>query len=203
MQRPALLIIDVQIDFCPGGALPVPGGDRVIPALNRAIAHFHSRGWPVYASRDWHPADSTHFRTFGGRWPVHCVAGRQGAAFHPDLRLPADAVIISKGISRADDGYSAFEGTDDRGQWLIDDLRRRQIDRLYVGGLATDYCVRASVMDACKLGLRVIVLVDAIAGISPDDTRRALEEMRAAGATLAHGDELDTLAESRKDTSTP
>jgi nicotinamidase/pyrazinamidase len=194
MQRPALLVVDVQVDFCPGGALPVPAGDRVIPILNGAISHCQSKGWPVYASRDWHPVDTTHFRAFGGRWPVHCVAGSRGAAFHPDLRLPADRIIISKGLERTDDGYSAFEGTDDRGRRLIDDLHERRIEGLFVGGLATDHCVRASVIDACKAGFIVVVLADAVAGIGIDDSRRALEEMRGAGARLSLAGDLDTPA---------
>ena len=199
----ALLLVDVQVDFCPGGALPVPAGDRVIPVLNRAIGTFCSHRRPVYASRDWHPVDSEHFRTFGGRWPVHCVAGSPGAAFHPDLQLPADTITISKGLSRTDDGYSAFEGMNDQGQSLIHDLRQRQINCLYVGGLAADYCVRASVMDARKAGLDVIVLADGVAGISVDATRRAFEDMRAAGATLAQTDELYMPAELRKQPSVP
>jgi nicotinamidase/pyrazinamidase len=180
----ALLIVDAQMDFCPGGALPVPDGDAVIPALNDAIAHARASGWPVYASRDWHPPDSRHFAAFGGRWPVHCVAESPGANFPARLRLPAGAVIVFKGQSRADDGYSAFEGTTDTGQPLLDDLRRRGIARLHVGGLATDYCVRASVLDACKAGLEVIVLEDAVAGLEPGTTRQALEDMRTAGARV-------------------
>ena len=198
----ALLIVDVQVDFCPGGALPVPDGDQVIPALNRAIGYFRSRGWPIYASRDWHPADSGHFLAFGGRWPAHCVAETPGAAFHPDLHLPADTIVVSKGLERTDDGYSAFGGIKDSGEQLMDDLSQRRIARLYVGGLATEYCVRASVIDARKAGLTVTVLVDAVAGIERDDTGRAFEDMHAAGAILGQSDELDTPAESRKNIGT-
>jgi nicotinamidase/pyrazinamidase len=187
----ALLIVDAQVDFCPGGALPVPDGDAVIPALNDAIEHARASGWPVYASRDWHPPDSRHFGAFGGRWPVHCVAESPGASFPARLRLPADAVIVSKGQSRADDGYSAFEGTTRTGEPLLDDLRRRGIARLYVGGLATDYCVRASVLDACKAGFEVTVLEDAVAGLEPGTTRQALEDMRTAGARVMSAGALD------------
>lgn len=184
----ALLVVDVQNDFCPGGALPVPDGDRVIPVLNRLAGRL--AGAPVYASRDWHPPDTRHFQAFGGPWPVHCVAGTHGAELHPDLRLPAGAVVVSKGQDRGDDGYSAFEGTTPEGRRLPDDLRERHVTDLLVGGLATDYCVRASVLDACRAGFRVTVVTDAVAGIGRDDTVRALEEMRAAGARLLPSSEV-------------
>jgi nicotinamidase/pyrazinamidase len=185
----ALLLVDVQNDFCPGGALPVPEGDRVIPVLNRVAQQFAAAGRPVYASRDWHPADTKHFRAFGGPWPPHCIAESRGAAFHPDLRLPTNTVVISKGQDRNDDGYSAFEGSTKDGRTLAEDLRAHGVSTLYVGGLATDYCVRASVLDARKAGIPVVVLTDGIAGIGPDDVKRALEEMRQAGASLVAGDD--------------
>jgi nicotinamidase/pyrazinamidase len=185
--RSALLLVDVQNDFCPGGALAVPGGGGVVPVLNRAIRQFQAAGRPVYASRDWHPADTTHFRAFGGPWPPHCVAGSPGAAFHPDLRLPDDAVVVTKGQNRADDGYSAFEGTVAGGRRLGDDLRARGVSELHVGGLATDYCVRASVLDALREGFAVTLLADGIAGIGEEDARRAVEEMRRAGASVTAG----------------
>lgn len=187
----AVLIVDVQNDFCPGGALPVPGGDRVIPVLNGIVARF--TGQPVYASRDWHPRDTKHFQEFGGPWPVHCVAGTRGAELHSDLRLPNDAVIVSKGQDKADDGYSAFEGTTPEGRRLPDDLRARKVTDLIVGGLATDYCVRASVLDACRAGFGVTVVTDAVAGIGRDDTARALEEMKQAGARLLSSAELGSV----------
>lgn len=190
-QRSALLLVDVQNDFCPGGALAVPAGDRVIPALNRAIRRFASAGWPIYASRDWHPPDTRHFQAFGGRWPIHCVAGTPGANLHPDLELPEQTIVLSKGQDRQDDGYSAFEGTTGAEQALGDDLRARGVTQLWVGGLATDYCVRASVLDAHAAGLEVFVLTDGIAGIDPDSTQRALEEMERAGARLVSTDSLD------------
>jgi nicotinamidase/pyrazinamidase len=180
----ALLLVDVQNDFCSGGALAVPDGDLVIPVLNRLIEHFESIGRPVYASRDWHPSDTTHFRAFGGPWPAHCIAGSLGASFNPSLRLPADAIVISKGQDRRDDGYSAFEGTTGDGRGIQADLRARGISELYVGGLATDYCVRASVLDARRAGFLVTVLTDGIAGIGRDDVTRALDEMRHAGASV-------------------
>ena len=180
----ALLLVDVQNDFCPGGALPVPNGDRVIPVLNRVAARFEAAGRPVYASRDWHPSDTTHFREYGGPWPPHCIAGTPGAELHPDLRVPRGAIIVSKGQDRADDGYSAFEGTTAEGRRLAEDLRTRGVRELYVGGLATDYCVRASVLDARRAGFPVTVLTDGSAGIDPEGSKRALEEMRQAGASL-------------------
>jgi len=180
----ALLLVDVQNDFCPGGALPVPEGDRVIPVLNRLIQRFKAAGRPVYASRDWHPPDTSHFRSQGGPWPSHCVAGTAGAALHPALRVPPGTIVVSKGQDRRDDGYSAFEGTTDEGRTLADDLRARGISALYVGGLATDWCVRATVLDARRARLPVTVVVDGSAGIDPEGSRRALAEMKQAGADL-------------------
>src|SRR5581483_6349826 len=106
--RRALLVVDVQRDFCSGGTLPVPGAEAILAAVNRAIDEAHANRWPVYASRDWHPAVTTHFKAYGGEWPPHCVQSTAGAEFHPDLRLPDDAVIVSKGIDPAHPGYSAF-----------------------------------------------------------------------------------------------
>lgn len=184
MGHSALLLVDVQNDFCPGGALPVPHGDRVIPVLNAMSEQFADVGLPVFASRDWHPPDTTHFTTHGGPWPVHCVAGTPGAQFHPGLHLPPDTIVISKGQDKRDDGYSAFEGTTSDGRRLAEHLRERGVTHLYVGGLATDYCVRASVLDARSAGLIVTVLADGIAGITDETTRRALDEMRNAGASV-------------------
>lgn len=183
----ALLIIDVQKDFCAGGALPVPDGDRVVPPLNRYIADATTRGWPIYASRDWHPPVTKHFREYGGQWPPHCVQGTEGAAFHDNLRLPPSVIVISAGDSPDSDGYSAFEGRLSDGTPFVDDLRKRGIRHLYVGGLATDYCVSHSVLDALRAGIDVTVFTDAIAGIDvkAGDSERALNEMRAAGAQIS------------------
>jgi len=190
--RDALLVVDVQNDFCPGGALPVPQGDRVVPVLNRVIRRFEARGAPVYASRDWHPPVTSHFKKYGGIWPVHCLADSEGARFHPQLHLPAGASIVSKGQDPSNHGYSAFDGTTAMGGTLAEDLKARGVEHLYVGGLATDYCVRHSVLDALKAGLRVTVLTDASAGVdvAPGDSARAIEEMRAAGATVATSDQV-------------
>ncbi len=186
-KRSALLVVDVQKDFCPGGTLAVPGGNRVVSVLNGYIAGAEAHGTPVYASRDWHPVVTSHFKPYGGTWPAHCVQHTAGAGFHPDLHLPASAIVISKGQDPASHGYSAFEGMTSAGRRLLDDLRARGVTHLQVGGLATDYCVKQSVLDARRFGLDVTVLGDAIAGVDlqTGDSARALDEMRRAGATIA------------------
>jgi nicotinamidase/pyrazinamidase len=186
----ALLIVDVQNDFCPGGALAVPDGSRIIPVLNTVIERIGERGGQIYASRDWHPPDTMHFKMSGGPWPPHCVAGTPGAAFHPDLRLPESTVFVSKGQDRGDHGYSAFEGTTEDGHPLEDALRDKGVTDLVVGGLATDYCVRASVLDARRAGFGVRLVADAIAGLDRDDERLAIEEMQEAGAVLVDSRDL-------------
>jgi len=185
--RAALLIVDVQNDFCPGGALAAPGGAAIVPVLNRYIADARAGQMPVYASRDWHPSTTKHFKAFGGAWPVHCVQNTTGAAFHPALALPPDATIVSKGDRPDREGYSAFDGHTADGRPLADDLRAHAVDELFVGGIATDYCVKETVLDALTNGFRVTVLPDAITGIDvdPGDADRALDEMRAAGAKVA------------------
>lgn len=192
MSETALLIVDVQNDFCPGGALPVPEGDQVVPVLNRAIERFQQGGGLIIASRDWHPARSAHFAAYGGKWPVHCVQDTEGAAFHPQLRLPAEAVVVSKGTGENEDGYSAFEARTDDGTPLEDLLREKGVRRLVVGGLATDYCVRASVLGALERGFEVLVLRDAIRGVDvqPGDSERALAEMQQKGAKLVSLEEV-------------
>ena len=191
----AILVVDVQRDFCQGGALAVPDGDRVVPVLNTLLQAAHTRGLPIYATRDWHPVDSTHFLAGGGAWPTHCVAGSPGARFHPDLRLPDGTLIVSKGIEASSDGYTAFEGTLDDGAALADDLRRRGVAHLVTGGLATDYCVRHCVLDAMRQGWHVTLVTDAIAAVelTPGDGERALAEMRQAGAELRLAAELQFL----------
>jgi nicotinamidase/pyrazinamidase len=188
----ALLIVDVQNDFCPGGALAVPEGDRVVAPLRKLAARFGALGLPVYASRDWHPADSRHFKDQGGTWPVHCVQGSEGARLREDLQLPSSVMIVSKGQARHDDGYSAIAGDVAGRGSLLADLNARRVNHLYVGGLATDYCVKHSVLDALRQGIDVTVLTDAIRAVdvSPGDGARALEEMKAAGAKLATSETL-------------
>ena len=183
----ALLIVDVQNDFCPGGALAVPDGDRVVGPLRELATRFADNGLPVIASRDWHPEHSRHFQTGGGPWPVHCVQESRGAAFHPGLQLPEAAIILSKGADPQDDGYSAFAGQDAQGRSLQEILADLEVRQLFVGGLATDYCVRATVLDALSCGLAVTILEDCIAGVEvqPGDSARALKEMVQAGAQLS------------------
>jgi nicotinamidase/pyrazinamidase len=182
----ALLVVDVQGDFCEGGALAVPDGDRVVPVLNRYLQRAAEQGWRVYASRDWHPPESHHFRDRGGQWPIHCVQDSQGARFHAELRLPASAAIVSKGQTVDDHGYSAVSGRLADGRTLLEDLRDHGVQHIFVGGLATDYCVKHSVLDALAAGFDVTLLEDAIAAVDvrPGDGARALAEMRAAGAHI-------------------
>ena len=170
----------------------MPEGDRVVVPLNRAITRFTSAGLPVFASRDWHPAETGHFQQYGGLWPVHCAQGSVGAAFHPDLRIPESAIILSKGVDPRLDGYSAFEGVSQSGVSLAELLATFGVDHLCVGGLATDYCVRATTLDALKHGIAVTVLTDGVAGVDvhPGDSQSALEEMEQAGARMLRVDEL-------------
>ena len=188
----ALVIVDVQNDFCPGGTLAVAGGDRVAAPLARLAARCATAGLPVFASRDWHPPDTAHFQDAGGPWPVHCVRDTPGAELHPDLVLPPEAVILSKGVDPQADGYSAFEARDEAGRDLVELLRAAGVDHLLVGGLATDYCVRATVLAALARGLRVSLLTDAVAGVNvqPGDAQRAVREMVAAGAQLVTTDQV-------------
>ena len=182
----ALLIVDPQNDFCPGGALGVASGDRIMSVLNAWAAAADAAQAPIFVSRDWHPARTTHFKEFGGVWPPHCVMGTHGAEFHPDLHLPADACVVSKGMGEAEDAYSAFQARDESGTLLGALLQHAGIHRLYIGGLATDYCVQSSALDAVKAGYQVTVIADAIAAVNlqPDDGAHAVEAMRAAGVSL-------------------
>ena len=175
----ALVVVDVQRDFLPGGALGVPDGDRVVPALNRYIARFRARGLPIVFTRDWHPADHCSFHAQGGPWPPHCVAASDGAAFAPDLDVAADALVVSKATATAPDAYSGFQGTGLAG-WL----REHGCRRLFIGGLATDYCVLQTVRDALAEGFEVRLLRDAVrpVDVEPGDGARAEQAMIAAGA---------------------
>ncbi len=175
----ALLIVDVQKDFMPGGALPVPEGDRVVEPLNRYIELFVSRGLPVFASRDWHPESHVSFKENGGMWPLHCVQWSEGAEFHDALNLPPDAFIINKGDRPELEAYSAFQGT------ILDSLlRERGVRRLFIGGVAIDYCVKNTVIGALNLGYTVFYLADASKGVdvTPGDSEKAVEEMLKRGA---------------------
>ncbi len=175
----ALVLVDVQNDFLPGGSLAVPDGDAVIPVLNRWIARFVAGNLPVFATRDWHPRDHCSFADRGGPWPRHCVAETPGAAFSGDLELPAGAQIVSKATSPDRDAYSGFDGTE-----LAPRLRDLGANRVFVGGLATDYCVRATVLDALREGFAVVLIEDGVRAVdvAPGDGERAVEEMRSAGA---------------------
>jgi nicotinamidase/pyrazinamidase len=177
----ALVVVDVQRDFLPGGRLAVPDGSRVIAPLNAWVEQFVVRGLPVIATRDWHPSNHSSFAAQGGPWPPHCVAGTPGAAFAAALRLPSQALIVSKGSAVKGDAYSAFSDTG-----LRHKLRATGVERLFVGGLATDYCVLHTVLDARALGFEVAVLLDAIAAVDarPGDGEAALARMREAGARL-------------------
>jgi nicotinamidase-related amidase len=178
----ALIVVDVQNDFLPGGALGVPGGDEVVPVLNDYLRRFAENALPIFATRDWHPPDHCSFVAAGGPWPSHCVAGSFGAQFPASLALPSDARIISKATGREPDAYSGFAGTD-----LGQQLRSAGIQRLFVGGLATDYCVLNTVKDALAGGFLVVLLLDAIraVGVRPDDESAAIAEMSRLGAQMA------------------
>lgn len=180
----ALLIVDVQNDFCPGGALEVPEGDAVVPVLNRWIDDAREVGIPIFASRDWHPVDHTSFDRQGGPWPRHCVQDTEGARFHPDLKLPDDAIRVSKATAFDVDAYSAFDGTG-----LAGYLRQRDIKRLWIGGLAEDVCVRATVKDACSEGFETHLITNATRAVNPEKSARVRAEMQEAGAVLEDADE--------------
>ena len=191
--RGALVIVDVQNDFCAGGSLAVPGGDEVVPILNEYTRRFVGANYPIFATRDWHPERTRHFKEFGGVWPPHCVAGTRGAEFHPDLKLPAGTIVVSKGKGVEEDAYSAFQAEDDGGVSFNDSLKRLGVDHLMVGGLAIDYCVQSSVHDAIAQGFKVTLLEDAVRGVDLEagDSERELRNMRAAGAGTATLDSVD------------
>jgi nicotinamidase/pyrazinamidase len=201
-KKRALIVVDVQNDFCPGGALAVVQGDEVVAPLNKLIHEFLERGEPVFKSRDWHPEKTKHFAAFGGTWPVHCVQNTKGAEFHPELIDDIHIRIVSKGMGD-EDSYSAFDGTD-----LALQLRRLGVEEVWVGGLATDYCVKNTVLDALKEGFQVKALEDAMRAVdvNPGDGQRAIEEMRESGAEIVDSEgtalspeEIDTQIAALKD----
>src|ERR1700738_18057 len=177
----ALIVVDMQNDFCPGGSLAVANGDEVVAPLNKLISEFLDSGEPVYKTRDWHPAQTKHFATFGGTWPVHCVQETRGAEFHPDLSDNPRVTTISKGVDENTDGYSGFDGTN-----LAQLLREEDVQEVWIGGLATDYCVKHTVLDALREGFEVKALAEAMraVNVNPDDGAKAIEEMRKAGAEI-------------------
>lgn len=182
--KQALIVVDVQNDFCPGGALAVSEGDEVVAPLNELIDEFLERGDPVYKSRDWHPPKTKHFQAYGGTWPIHCVQNTKGAEFHPQLRDDPRIRVISKGLGDTD-CYSAFDETD-----LASQLHEQGVEELVVGGLATDYCVKATVLAGLNEGFKVKALKNAMRAVEvkPGDGERAIQEMKAAGAQIVNGD---------------
>ncbi len=182
--KKALLVVDIQNDFCPGGALGIFGGDKIIPVVNKYIKIFSKNKLPIFISRDWHPKKTAHFKKFGGVWPMHCIENTKGARFHPGLKIPKEAVIISKGMDPKEDSYSVFQAKDAKGKRLSRFLKIFGVEEIYIAGLATDYCVRYSTIDALKTGLKVTILKDAIQGVNirPSDSQEALEQITAMGA---------------------
>lgn len=190
-ERSALVVVDLQNDFAdPAGGLSVAGGEAIVPIVNEAVRAALAADALVVATQDWHPESTPHFAKDGGAWPVHCVGGTWGAELHPTFELPIDAARVRKGTN-GEDGYSGFTmrdpSTEEETPTELEDLlRERGIERVVVCGLATDYCVKATALDAVRLGFEVIVLGEAVApvNIAPDDGDRALTEMTEAGVTL-------------------
>lgn len=178
----ALIVVDVQRDFLPGGSLAVPRGDEVLTVLNGYIALFRQAQLPIVATRDWHPPEHCSFQAQGGTWPPHCVAGSRGAGFAVLLELPCESIIISKATAADSDAYSGFEGTE-----LDALLRKADVARVFVGGLATDYCVLNTVRDALRLGYASVLLTDAVRAVDVQsgDGKRAIDEMLRGGAVAA------------------
>ena len=193
----ALIIIDVQKCFLPGGSLSVSEGDKVVPVLNNYIELFKSRGLPIYATRDWHPEVTIHFKPDGGLWPPHCIQNTEEAEFASGLDLPEDTEIVSAGVGPDEEGYSSFEGRNEEGKSLLDSLRGRGVKHLYIGGIATDYCVKHTALDALNYGFKVTLLTDAVKGVdlNPGDSDKAIDEMVRNGAKTA---ELKVVEEELK-----
>jgi nicotinamidase/pyrazinamidase len=183
--KKALIVVDVQNDFCPGGSLAVAEGNEVVAPLNELMKEFLDRGEPVYKTRDWHPEKTKHFARYGGTWPIHCVQNTPGAEFHPDLLNDPRITVISKGIDESADGYSGFDGTQ-----LAQLLHDEGVNEVWVGGLATDYCVKQTIIDGVRNGFKVKALADAMrpVNLNPDDGKKAIDEMKDAGAEIV-GDE--------------
>jgi nicotinamidase/pyrazinamidase len=184
-KKQALIVVDVQNDFCPGGSLAVAHGDEVIGPLNKLIEKFLAKNAPIFKTRDWHPPETKHFKKHGGTWPVHCVQNTKGAEFHSQLKDDPRIRVISKGLGDTD-CYSGFDETD-----LAEQLQREGVEEVLIGGLATDYCVKNTVLDALKNGFHVKALADAMkpVDVNPGDGERAIAEMRAAGAEIVEGAE--------------
>lgn len=181
MTKKILLMVDVQNDFCPGGALAVNNGNKVVEPLNKMVKYAKENNWLIVASRDWHPAITRHFKNHGGIWPTHCVQNTDGAKFHPELHV-SEAMVVSKATQPNEDGYSAFDGKIEDGRTLAAFLRANKIEEVYVGGLATDYCVKASALDSTKNGFKTYLLIDTCKAVNlqPDDGDKAIDEMEKA-----------------------
>ena len=178
-RKDALIIVDMQNDFMPQGALPVPEGDIIMPTINRYQEVFQSNGALIVLTRDWHPPNHISFKSRGGPWPPHCVQGTEGAKFHPDLKVPNEAIIISKATDPDKEAYSGFDGTE-----LNSILTSKGIRRVFICGVATEYCVKETALDALKLRYSVFILRDAIKGISKDESKKALELLLDEGAVI-------------------
>ncbi|HEY7547814.1 MAG TPA: bifunctional nicotinamidase/pyrazinamidase [Blastocatellia bacterium] len=181
-QNSALVLVDVQNDFCPGGALAVPEGDKIIPVINQLMPLFPL----VFATEDWHPSNHISFKERGGPWPPHCVQGTTGAQLHPGIDQTKIDLLFRKATTPDRDAYSGFEASDEKGRSLDEALKQNGVKTIYVAGLATDYCVRATVLDGLKNGYEVVVVTDAMRAVevNPGDGQRAIEEMRSRGARL-------------------
>ena len=177
-----LLIVDVQNDFFPGWKLPVEGAETIIPVLNDWIAAAQAKQIPIYSSRDWHPVRHTSFRDRGGSWPTHCLQDSPGAEFHPDLKLPDNTVKITKGVRFDQDQNSAFDKTG-----FAEQLKRDGVTHLWVGGLALDVCVLATVLDARKAGMEVSLIRRATRAVSAQEGERAIRQMQEAGVSILEG----------------
>ena len=182
----ALIVVDVQRDFIDGGALEVRGSIKIIPMINRYVEFFTSCGAKIIASRDWHPPNHSSFKPYGGPWPVHCVRDTEGAEFHPNLRLPNDAIIISKATKPEQEAYSAFQGTD-----LKERLKKFGIRRVFICGVATEYCVKSTALDAVSLGFETFLLLDAIKGLGEESSQKAIREMIERGVRVIKLEDLN------------
>ncbi|NPV88314.1 nicotinamidase [Coprothermobacteraceae bacterium] len=186
----ALIVVDVQNDFCPGGALAVPQGDEIIPVVNRLIKKAEEADAIIVYTRDWHPKNHLSFADFGGIWPVHCVQGTPGADFHPDLYVSPQGAIVNKATDTEFEAYSGFQTVE-----LHRILKNRGVKRVFIVGLATDYCVKETALDAIRLGYETYVIEDAVRGVNvnPDDSARALEEIRSKGGQVVSSQVFDEV----------
>jgi len=193
MPKAALVVVDVQRDFCPGGALAVADGDTIVPSLNGLISTFRKSRLPIIFTRDWHPRDHCSFREQGGIWPRHCVERTNGARFHPKLKVPRESIIVSKATRRDIEAYSGFQGTD-----LEKKLKQLGVAEIFVGGLATDYCVKQTALDALGAGFDVYVMTDCVKGVNvkKGDSLKALKQITKRGARLT--DSATAMKKSRR-----